>query len=226
MDTVLLRRLYALIIIEHDTRRVHLAGITANPDGAWTTQAARNFLMNLGQLTASVKSLIRDRAGQFTSSFDAVFTAESIRILPSRRRRAESERDLRKDGRHPAPGALDRLLIVNEHHLRASQINGCSVCSAQPPEPRRTARSTAAVHPRRLAETPFFTDAERAALALTEAATRLSDRTDPVPDEVWKEAARHYDEPALAALVLSIAAVNAFNRVNATTRQIPGKYPG
>ena len=66
VDTVLLRRIYALVVIEHDTRRVHLAGITANPDGAWTTQAARNFLMDLGQLAISVKFLIRDRAGQFT----------------------------------------------------------------------------------------------------------------------------------------------------------------
>ena len=83
MDTVLLHRLYALIVIEHSTRRVHLAGITANPDGAWTTQAARNVLMNLGQRATSLKFLIRDRAGQFTSSFDAVFTAEGIRILAS-----------------------------------------------------------------------------------------------------------------------------------------------
>jgi putative transposase len=83
VDTVLLRRIYALIIIEHGTRRVHLAGITANPDGAWTTQAARNFLMNLGQCATPVKFLIRDRAGQFTGSFDAVFTAEGIRILAS-----------------------------------------------------------------------------------------------------------------------------------------------
>ena len=74
VDTVLLQRIYALIVIEHGTRRVHLAGITANPDGAWTAQAARNFLMDLGQRAASVKFLIRDRAGQFTGSFDAVFT--------------------------------------------------------------------------------------------------------------------------------------------------------
>jgi putative transposase len=74
VDTVLLRRLYALIVIEHGTRRVHLVGITGQPDGAWTTQAARNFLMDLGQRVTSVKFLIRDRAGQFTSSFDAVFT--------------------------------------------------------------------------------------------------------------------------------------------------------
>ncbi len=83
VDTVLLRRIYAPIVIEHGTRRVHLAGITANPDGAWTTQAARNFLMDLGQRPASVKFLIRDRAGQFTGSFDAVFTAAGIRILAS-----------------------------------------------------------------------------------------------------------------------------------------------
>jgi hypothetical protein len=62
VDTVLLRRIYALIVIEHGTRRVHLAGITANPDGTWTTQAARNFLMDLGQLPTSVRFLIRDRA--------------------------------------------------------------------------------------------------------------------------------------------------------------------
>jgi hypothetical protein len=72
---VLLRRVYALIVIEHGTRRVHLAGITASPDGAWTTQAARNFLMDLGQRAATVKFVIRDQAGQFTGSFDAVFTA-------------------------------------------------------------------------------------------------------------------------------------------------------
>ena len=82
VDTVLLR-LYALIVIEHGTRRVHLAGITAHPDGAWTTQAAHNVLMDLGHRTASVKFLIRDRAGQFTGSFDAVFAAEGIRILAS-----------------------------------------------------------------------------------------------------------------------------------------------
>ncbi len=118
VDTILLQRIYALIVIEHGTRRVHLAGITANPDGAWTTQAARNFLMNLGQRAASVRFLIRDRAGQFTDSFDAVFHAEGIRILASPpqapRANAICERiigTLRRE-------VLDRLLIVNEHHLR------------------------------------------------------------------------------------------------------------
>jgi putative transposase len=83
VDTVLLRRIYAPIVIEHGTRHVHLAGITANPDGAWTTQAARNFLMDLGQRTTSIKFVIRDRAGQFPGSCDAVFTAAGVRILAS-----------------------------------------------------------------------------------------------------------------------------------------------
>ena len=118
VDTVLLRRLYALIVIEHGTRRVHLAGITAHPDGAWTTQAARNFLMDLGQRSASVKFLIRDRAGQFPGSSDAVFTADGVRILASPpqapRANAICERiigTLRRE-------LLDQLLILNEHHLR------------------------------------------------------------------------------------------------------------
>jgi transposase InsO family protein len=118
VDTVLLRRVYALIVIEHATRRVHLAGITASPDGAWTTQAARSLLMDLGQRTSSVKFLIRDRAGQFSSSFDAVLTAEGIRIVasppPAPRANAICERiigTLRRE-------LLDQLLIVNEDHLR------------------------------------------------------------------------------------------------------------
>jgi alkylhydroperoxidase family enzyme len=73
-------------------------------------------------------------------------------------------------------------------------------------------------------EAPYFTDAERAALALAEAATRLADRSDPVPDEVWDEAARHYDEQQLGALVLTIAAINTWNRINATTRQLTGEW--
>ena len=73
-------------------------------------------------------------------------------------------------------------------------------------------------------DAPYFTDAERAALALTEAVTRLSDRADPVPDEIWAEAARHYDERGLAALILMIATTNVYNRVNVTTRQVAGSW--
>jgi len=73
-------------------------------------------------------------------------------------------------------------------------------------------------------EAPYFTDAERAALALTEAVTRLADRAAPVPDEIWDEAARHYDERGLAALILSIATTNVYNRLNVTTRQVAGAW--
>ena len=110
-------------------------------------------------------------------------------------------------------------------HLRASQINGCSVCVDSG---ARTARKLGETDERLFAvaawrETPYFTDAERAALALTEAATRLADRSDPVPDEIWDEAAAHYDEQQLAALVLMIGVTNLFNRLNATTRQVAGE---
>ena len=116
---VSLRRLYALIVIEHGTRRVHLAGITANPDGSWTTpEAARNFLMDLGQRVASVKFLIRDRAGQFTGSFDAVFTAAGVRILASPPQAPRANAICERINGTLRRKLLDRLLIVNEHHLR------------------------------------------------------------------------------------------------------------
>lgn len=111
-------------------------------------------------------------------------------------------------------------------HLRASQINGCSVCFdmhfrwlKQASETDERLFTVAAWR-----EAPYFTDAERAALALTEAVTRLSDRPNPVPDDVWGEAARHYDEPALAALVLAIATINVWNRLNVATAQVAGEW--
>jgi AhpD family alkylhydroperoxidase len=111
-------------------------------------------------------------------------------------------------------------------HLRASQINGCSPCVDGG---ARTARKAGETDDRLFAvaawrEAPYFTDAERAALALTEAATRLADRADPVPDEIWDEAARHYDEEGLAALLLTIATTNVFNRLNVATRQVAGAW--
>jgi AhpD family alkylhydroperoxidase len=111
-------------------------------------------------------------------------------------------------------------------HLRASQINGCSLCVDAG---ARSAKRAGETDERLFAvaawrEAPYFTDAERAALALTEAATRLADRADPVPDEIWEEATRHYDEQGLAAIILMIATTNLFNRLNATTRQMAGAH--
>lgn len=111
-------------------------------------------------------------------------------------------------------------------HLRVSQINGCSACVDGG---ARTAQKAGESAERLFAvaawrEAPYFTDAERAALVLAEAVTRLSDRSDPVPDEIWVEAARHYTEQELAALVLWIATANLFNRLNAPTKQVAGAW--
>ena len=108
-------------------------------------------------------------------------------------------------------------------HLRASQINHCAVCidmEIKRSAERETAQRLAAVAAWR--DAPFFTEAERAALALAESITRLADRDDAVSDEVWAEAARHYDEPQLASLVLYITVTNVWNRLNVATRQVAG----
>lgn len=143
---------------------------------------------------------------------------------------------------HPAqlvPGAFDALLAISAGvqksglpttllelcNLRASQINGCAVCVDMHP---KIARKHGETDDRLFAvgawfDSPLFSEAERAALALTEAMTRLADRTDPVPDVVWDEVARHFDEAQLAALTMSIATINVWNRLNAATRQVPGQ---
>jgi AhpD family alkylhydroperoxidase len=111
-------------------------------------------------------------------------------------------------------------------HLRASQINGCGVCLDGHAQMARKLGET----DQRLftvaawRDAPYFTDAERAALALTEVITRISDQSDPVPDEVWNDAAKHYDEPELGALVLAIASINVWNRLNVATRQVAGEW--
>lgn len=138
------------------------------------------------------------------------------------------------------PGVLDALqalgtaggqgglpqATIDLVHIRASQINGCSVCVDMH---TRGAKKRGDTDERLFTvaawrEAPYFTDAERAALALTEAATRLADRADPVSDDIWNEVAKHFDEPGLAALSIHIALINAFNRLNVITRQESGAW--
>lgn len=125
--------------------------------------------------------------------------------------------------RHGLPSRTRDLV-----YLRVSQINGCSVCVEMHSRDLKRAGETDerlfAVAAWR--EAPYFTDAERAALALAEAATRIADREDAVPDEVWDEAALHYDEEALGALVVAIANINVWNRLNVATRQVAGEWIG
>jgi putative transposase len=119
VDTVFLRRLYVLVVIEHGRRRVHLAGITAHPTGAWVAQQARNMLMDLGEHANHFQFLIRDRDSRFTAAFDAVFTGADIRIIrtPAQAPRANAIAErfigtLRRE-------CLDHLLIAGPRHLAA-----------------------------------------------------------------------------------------------------------
>ena len=135
------------------------------------------------------------------------------------------------------PQALQALYALNKSteelvpsvtrklvHLRASQINGCSVCvHMHATELRHEGESDERIFSvAAWRDTPYFTDAERAALALTESVTRIADKADPVPDDVWEEAARHYGEKELAALIVSIAQINVWNRLNASVRMVAG----
>jgi len=111
-------------------------------------------------------------------------------------------------------------------HLRASQINGCSVCVDMHAKGLRKSGESDerlfAVAAWR--DAPYFTDAERVALELTEVLTRLADKGDPVSDELWAQASKHYTEQQLAALIVAIASINVWNRVNAATRQVAGAW--
>jgi transposase InsO family protein len=120
-----LRRVYVFFVIEAGTRYVHVLGTTTNPDGAWTVQAARNLLMDLGEHADQFRYLIRDRAGQFTAAFDAVFTTAGIDVvkIPPRCPRANAYaerwvRTLRNE-------LTDRMLIFGQRHLRTTTSSPC-----------------------------------------------------------------------------------------------------
>ena len=143
-----------------------------------------------------------------------------VMVLPEAMNHLQALGNLTKQG---LPEKLLELV-----HLRASQINGCSVCVDMHP---KIARKLGETDERLFAvsawrEAPYFTDAERAALALTEAVTRVADREDPVPDAVWSEADKHFDEAELAALILAIANINVWNRLNIAVRQPAGVWKG
>ncbi|WP_438801862.1 integrase core domain-containing protein [Catenulispora pinistramenti] len=118
VDTIGLKRLYALVLIEHGTRRARLAGVTTNPTGEWTVQAARNVLMDLAERGKEFKFLIRDRDTKFTDGFDAVFTDEGFRILKSPPRAPKANAICERVIGELRRELFDRMLIVNQEHLR------------------------------------------------------------------------------------------------------------
>ena len=136
----------------------------------------------------------------------------------------EALRSLQALGKIAENGGVP-LRTLSLVHLRTSQINGCSVCvdfAYHLKKEDETAERLFTVSAWR--DAPWFDDAERAALALAEAVTRLSDREDPVPDDIWNEAARHYNERELGSLVLWIGVTNLFNRLNVATKQVVGDW--
>ncbi|MEV0346433.1 carboxymuconolactone decarboxylase family protein [Nonomuraea sp. NPDC050680] len=164
----------------------------------------------------------RDPAGRCDSWRNAIMQARMTnpaKLVPDAMKAILALIEACKQG--GVPGTTLELV-----HLRASQINGCSVCVDMG---SRSAKKAGESDERLWAvaawrEAPYFTDAERAALALAEAVTRLSDRMDPVPDEIWDAAAKHYDEQGLSSLLLMISATNVFNRLNVATQQVAGAW--
>ena len=116
---VTLRRLYVFFVLEVGTRHVHVLGVTAHPDGAWTTQQSRNLLMDLGERASQVRFLIGDRAGQFTGASDAVLAGAGIEVVKIPLRSPSANAYAERRGRTVRAELTDRMLIIGPWHLRA-----------------------------------------------------------------------------------------------------------